>query len=331
SLEMEMLRAFSGSDSASRARAGRLMRAGSEATLAQVEWSGTSFLDLDDAIVVAWFMTEQHRSAELRAVGYITLAFLHMAKGQRVEAMAQLDASARLDPGAALTTRALIYLAPFQPAAPATLRSLRTALRAYDAAAVPPAASQTTWLAVHNGLHEEIRAYLLGLLDGHLRDVAPTVADLETFDVPTEVGTVVPDWRRGVLASADWVAGDRVAALELLETMELEGWFPYMAASPFVSLGRERFLLATLLEETGRTEEALRWYGTFKGLGPHDRIYIAPSHLRRARIHERLGNLDTAAEHYRAFIELWQDADPEFQPLVVEARARLGDVLDDER
>ncbi|MCZ6754407.1 MAG: protein kinase, partial [Gemmatimonadetes bacterium] len=164
SLEMEMLLAFSGSDSALRARASRLMRAGSEATLAQAEWSGSTFLpNIDDAIIVGRFAIEQHRSAELRAVGHTTLAFLYMAKGQRGEAMAQLDAAARFDPGAALTTRALIYLAPFQPAAPATLRSLRSALRAYDAAAVPPAASQSTWLAVHNGLHEEIRAYLLGL------------------------------------------------------------------------------------------------------------------------------------------------------------------------
>ncbi|MEE8361745.1 MAG: serine/threonine-protein kinase, partial [Gemmatimonadales bacterium] len=91
SLEMEMLRAFSGSDSALRARASRLMRAGSEATLAQAEWSGTTFLpNIDDAIIVGRFAIEQHRSAELQAVGYITLAFLHMAKGQRVEAMAQL-------------------------------------------------------------------------------------------------------------------------------------------------------------------------------------------------------------------------------------------------
>jgi len=98
-----------------------------------------------------------------------------------------------------------------------------------------------------------------------------------------------------------------------------------------VALSRERFLMAMLLENAGRTEEALMWYGTFEDSGPHDRMYIAPSHLRRARIHQRLGNLETADVHYRAFIELWRDADPEFQPLVEEARARLGDVLDDER
>ncbi len=331
SLEMEMLRAFSGPDSAGRARAGRLMSAGSEATLAQAQWSGQTFLPIDDAIEVAQFQTERHRSAELRAVGHITLAFLHMAKGHRRVAMAQLDEAARLDPGEALTHRALIELAPFQPADAVTLRSLRTALHAYDAAAVPPTASSMMWIAVHNGLYEEIRAYLLGLLDGHLQDGAPDVTDLETSVAPVEVGTLVQDWHRGLLASAAWVTGDHGAALDHLEAVEFEGMYQYMVASAFFSLARERFLLATLLDEAGRTDEALRWYGTFEDVGAHDRMYIAPSHLRRARIHERLGSLDDAAEHYRAFIGLWRDADPEFQPLVEEAQTRLGNVLDEER
>ncbi len=331
SLEMETLRAFSGSDSAVHALAGHLLRAGSEATLAQVQWSGATYLPIDNAIEVAHFMTEPHRSAELQAVGHATLAYLYMAKGQRAKAMVQLDAAARLDPGMALANRALINLAPFQPASPATLRSLRTALRAYDAAAELPSASSTMWIAVHNGLREEIRAYLLGLLDGQLQDGTPAAADLDTIDVPVALGSTVADWRRGVLSSAAWNAGDRPTALKQMEAIELEGWYPYTNASAFISRGRERFLLATLLEEAGRSDEALRWYGTFEGSGPHDRMYIAPSHFRRARIHEQLGNHKTAAEHYRAFIELWQDADPEFQPLVKEARARLGDVLVEER
>ncbi|HEV2131146.1 MAG TPA: hypothetical protein VGR27_08585 [Longimicrobiaceae bacterium] len=30
-------------------------------------------------------------------------------------------------------------------------------------------------------------------------------------------------------------------------------------------------------------------------------------------------------EHYRRFLELWQDAHPELQPLVRQARQRLGE------
>ena len=33
---------------------------------------------------------------------------------------------------------------------------------------------------------------------------------------------------------------------------------------------------------------------------------------------------DSAAWHYSAFVELWQDADPELQPLVDEVRQRIA-------
>ena len=332
SLEMEMLRAFSGSDSARRARASRLLRAGSEATLAQVQWSGTTFLPgIDDAIAVASFMTERHRSEELRVAGYITLANLYMSKGQRQKALALLDEAARLDLNAALMNRAFMELTLFQEPDPERWRALRRQVRAYDATAVPPAASPSTWLAVHNGLHPAVRAYVLGLLDATLGDASPDVSMLNTFDDPVGTGSAVQDWQRGVLGTAAWIVGDEAASLEHLEAVALESWYSLMVASPFLSLYRERFLLAMVLESTGRTEEALMWYGTFKNAGPHDRVYIAPSHLRRARIHERLGNHEIAADHYRAFIELWRDADPEFQLMVEEAQARLGDVMDDER
>ena len=332
SLEMEMLRAFSGSDSASRARASRLMRAASEPTLGQIALVGmTTLPNIDDAIVVGRFMTERNRSTELRAVGHTTLAFLYMAKGHWEQAMAQLDTAASFDPVASLISRTIIELAPFRQPAPATIRSLRAELEAYDATTVPPTVSTITLIALHNDLHEEIQAYLLRLVDGYLSASNPQVSAWGTFEVPAEMGTLLADWQRGELASASWVAGDHAAALQYLETIEFENWYQYIDNSPFVSLARERFLLATLLEEAGRLDEALKWYGTFEDTGPHDRMYIAPSHLGRARIHERLGNLQAAGDHYRAFIALWQDADPEFQPQVQEARKRLGDVLDDER
>jgi tetratricopeptide (TPR) repeat protein len=332
SLEMEMLRAFSWSDSADRARAGRLLRAGSEATLSQTEWSATSFLpNIDDAIAVARYMTEPHRSAEFRAVGNTVLASLYMGKGEWQEAQAHLGAAAALDPAGALVNRALMELAPFREIDPITLRGLRTELRAFDAASVPPAVSPTIWIAAHNGLYPELRGYLLGLLNGQLRDTAITLRDLSSFEPPPGLGTAAADWRRGVLASAALAAGDIDGALVQLEAVELESWYQLVVVSPFVAMSRERFLLATLLEEAGRTDEALMWYGSFEHSSPHDRMYVAPSHLRRGRIHQRLGNHEIAADHYRAFIDLWRDADPEFQSMVEEAQARLGDVVDDER
>jgi len=37
-----------------------------------------------------------------------------------------------------------------------------------------------------------------------------------------------------------------------------------------------------------------------------------------------MGNMPKAIEHYRAFIELWKNADPELQPRVADAKRRLA-------
>jgi tetratricopeptide (TPR) repeat protein len=57
---------------------------------------------------------------------------------------------------------------------------------------------------------------------------------------------------------------------------------------------------------------------------PMDPVYLAGVHRRLAALYEAKGEVPKAAEHYRAFIELWKNADPELQPRVAEARRRLA-------
>jgi tetratricopeptide (TPR) repeat protein len=60
-----------------------------------------------------------------------------------------------------------------------------------------------------------------------------------------------------------------------------------------------------------------------------DPIRVPAIHERLGQIYESKGNAAKAAEHYRAFVELWKNADPELQPRVAEVRqrlARLGDI-----
>jgi tetratricopeptide (TPR) repeat protein len=79
-----------------------------------------------------------------------------------------------------------------------------------------------------------------------------------------------------------------------------------------------------MLQRLGRYDEALRWYRSLAQSSIYDLIYLAPSHLRRGEIRDEMGDPDQAAEHYRRFIELWKGCDPELQPMVAEARARLA-------
>ncbi len=55
-----------------------------------------------------------------------------------------------------------------------------------------------------------------------------------------------------------------------------------------------------------------------------DPVRVPAIHERLGQLYEAKGNPDRAAEHYRRFIELWKNADPEFQPRVADARRRLA-------
>jgi tetratricopeptide (TPR) repeat protein/tRNA A-37 threonylcarbamoyl transferase component Bud32 len=53
------------------------------------------------------------------------------------------------------------------------------------------------------------------------------------------------------------------------------------------------------------------------------RDFLAGSHKRLGELYDTKGNTAKALEHYGKFVELWKAADPELQPKVREARARI--------
>jgi tetratricopeptide (TPR) repeat protein len=55
-----------------------------------------------------------------------------------------------------------------------------------------------------------------------------------------------------------------------------------------------------------------------------DGIYLPGVHKRLGELYEAKGDRAQALRHYRAFIELWKDADPQLQPKVTDARQRVA-------
>ena len=55
-----------------------------------------------------------------------------------------------------------------------------------------------------------------------------------------------------------------------------------------------------------------------------DGIRLPALRERLGQLYEGMGNMVKASENYRAFIELWKNADPELQPRVADARRRLA-------
>ena len=96
------------------------------------------------------------------------------------------------------------------------------------------------------------------------------------------------------------------------------------AASVFVAEAYDRFFRAELLADIGKDEEALGWLRSIAERASYELVYLAPAQLRQAEIYDRRGDRNEAVKHYRRFIELWRDADPELQPIVNRARERLS-------
>ncbi len=330
-VEMRALQAFSRGDSVAQAAVLADLARASDDGITEVSWATGTFLGHPaDAYAIAELMTAPSRSVETRAAGYMSLAFRDLALGKLSLAVERLARVRELDPAMALETEALVAVAPFLTVERAELQALRQRLLDFDADAVAPSSGEGVWFAAHNGLHPVLRVYLLGVLNARLGqsgEARRRADEIEGMEVPSMAGSLREDMVRRVLATDALVSGDTATALELLEGIRLEAWHQLSVASAFYSGGLERYLLARILEEDGRFEEALRWYGSFEGAAVHDRVYEAPAHWRRGRIYEARGDRERAALHYERFIELWAEADPELQELVDEARMRVAELL----
>ncbi len=302
------------------------LRSHPEGDLPELAWAaGTYSGNLDGVRAVVATLVEPHRSVEVRLVGRVLLAYLRVATGQRAAAITQLDRAAELDPTAALEHRAFLATLPFLERPAEELADLGSQFAALPAP--QPSASPLVWHSVHNGLHAVLRAYLEGVLSAQLGDRAEVTRQLEQLamlTVPDEAGSILADLTLGLRAATPMADGDTAAAAALLDGLRLENWQQLNVASPFFSLGRERFLRARAYQQVGRLDDALRWYGSFTNTSLHDLVYVAPSHFHRGEIYEARGDLEAAVAHYERVLELWRDADPELQPLVGEARARIA-------
>jgi len=77
--------------------------------------------------------------------------------------------------------------------------------------------------------------------------------------------------------------------------------------------------VADLHLELGNKEEAERYY---RSLVNRPRAVLA-----LARLRDEAADTEEAAAYYARVIQFWEEADPELQPLVEEARDRLQEIV----
>lgn len=280
--------------------------------------------NLAGATRVLDLLTDPARSTGWRAYGHHLRAQVELARGRWAAARGDLTAMGALEPAAATEFGALLSVAPFLPRDPVALGALRAALAGWDAAPTPPSANSV--FALHNGAHAQLRLYLLGLVNVRMGDTAAALRLADSLGAATADSTrrlLFGNLANGIRARVAQARGDPHAALALLGRPWLDPRTHASHRSSLFSQVAERYLYAELLRESGRLAEALDAYGAVADYSVDGLMYLAHSHLRRAEIYERMGDQTKARQHYRRFVELWSDCDPELRPLREAAARKL--------
>jgi tetratricopeptide (TPR) repeat protein len=141
-----------------------------------------------------------------------------------------------------------------------------------------------------------------------------------------------PPWQLD-LRELNWKAaqaygvGDFVGALTSsqavvdLRAEKTPDWDPANAADELAEL------LFTAGDTAAAAEHYERWLGRRQLFRAWSDRKLAPVLERLAHFYDAEGDAEKAAVYYAQFVEVWADADPEFQPRVTIARARLDEIV----
>jgi len=223
--------------------------------------------------------------------------------------------------------QALFVTLPLVESSDSELQAIRASLEAWRADSALPSDWQRSGINTSWSLGPQVRLYLLGLVSARLGESAAALEharQLESLPCPWHAPTASQDLAQGVRAEVFWQRGRMQDALDALEAAPRNAYYQEAWDSPFVVSERDIFLQAMVLDSLGRHDEAIPWYAYV----PENAFFLhaallAPSHLYRGEIHEELGDRARAIRHYNAFVELWQDADPEYRGLVDDVRGRI--------
>jgi tetratricopeptide (TPR) repeat protein len=286
--------------------------------------------DLGSAELFTRFSTQSSLPAPVQTSAHLALASLAVAGGRWSAAKQEFAAVARLgQTDSALIGRAMAASLPFLGVPRDEVRQLRGDVERWTPGrdASKPLPESIRPLAPH------LRLYLLGLLSSRLGRSAEALrlaSELQTLPTPPQSRTVVGSLARTIRADVAASLGRTNEGLTLLN--DVQGEIPFeLLTLPYFSEEHARYLRSRLLSQAGRDEEALRVAENGFAGTPAELDYLAPAHLLRAEIHQKLGNKGLAAEDYSRFIALWRSCDPQLRPAVEAAKTQLARMVGEPR
>lgn len=303
---LRLLRAFAFGDRAERERtAQELVQTEGNVRRSTVLAAVAHSNDLAGApeLLVPWIIPTAENPAG-RVLEYLLWAEMEIARGRIDAADEVLDTVLTFQPGLALEYRGMIAALDFLDLAPSWRLEVRRAL----GGPAPP----------DGGYGRELpwREFLGGMIDVRLGDLAAAAraaAEIERFSGNEIDAFHALGLARQLRAEMARAAGRFHEALALLEEPRLRpaDLLPTVLSYP---RAHERWLRAELHHALGHDAEALRLYATFPDPQGYDLMYLAPSHLRRAEIHEAAGVPEKADWHRARVIALWRNSDVELRP-----------------
>ena len=308
-----VLRALVSHDSVTEERERAVLRATDDRTLARlvIHALPSGAHNPAGAIRLVDLLTEPSRPAPRRAYGHILAAQLELTRGRWHAVEDRLIAAAELEPAVTTEIAAMLASMSVAPLSRERLTAMRGTLEGWQTAGTPPTGIYA--FAAHDSLHPVIRSYLVGRLSERLGDSA--TMSREASELEHDIGHGDPmagAFARSLRARVLRMAGRPAEALATLGTPWLGLQSHRFTVSPLTSLIAERWLRAELLAQLRRYPEALGAYAAAADYSVDGLPYLAPSHLARAEICNRMGDRGCERAHIEAARLLWRDADREF-------------------
>ncbi len=260
-----------------------------------------------------------------RAGALIGLAYLEISRGKWRSADSCLAEAEKLIGLRSSIARAVLSILPYVQRPVGELESVRNKIAEF--------ALETRGDTLQS-------AYALGLLNARIGDHEAALENAALLDghlyAYRDRGHVY-DWKhvesvfghntaRCIRAEVARLQGNGAEALAEAENILPDLWTVPNPGNIIWSNAYGRYLRALLLEEAGRTDEALRWYGSLGMPEAGEFVYSAFKHRKMGEIYEQLGEREKAIEHYERFTELFAECDEEFRPLVTVTERKLAEL-----